>query len=205
MTSFLRQFLLTSGLVVFLAACADDATAPTPTPTGDVVTRSNLRPDSTIGWLYYDLDGDSVVPSPSAASTAWDIRFAYLKTNGETRTIDILLNSGNVGPGSVQGAVVSGRFESVTTVPTALLRSDDTVVANRVMPNCVTCANAIFVYDRNSHTIGPSPDKVVAISTSTAEYIFQVTNIYENAPATPNLMTPLGFYHFRYRRVSTSQ
>jgi len=205
MTSFLRQFFLTSGLVVFLAACADDTTAPTPTPAGDVVTRSNLRPDSTLGWLHYDLDGDSIVPDPTVASADWDIRFAYLKTNGETRTIDILLNSGNVGPGSVQGAVVSGRFEDVTTVPTALLRSDDTAAANRVMPNCVTCLNAIFVYDRNSHTIGPSPDKVVAIVTSTAGYIFQVTSIYENAPATPNLTTPLGFYHFRYRRDTTDR
>ncbi|HCN04414.1 MAG TPA: hypothetical protein DIS79_02255 [Bacteroidetes bacterium] len=205
MMTFLRLAFLTSTFVAVFTACSDDTVAPTPTPSDDVVTRSNLRPDSTIGWLYYDLDGDTIVPSPSVTSTDWDIRFAYLRTNGETRTIDILLNSGNVGPGSAQGAVVSGRFEDVTEIPTSALRSDDTAAANRVMPNCVTCANAIFVYNRNSHTIGPSPDKVVAVVTSTAGYIFQVTSIYENAPATPNLTTPLGFYHFRYRRITVDQ
>lgn len=205
MTMYLRQLVLIGSVAATVAACSDDAVAPTPTPSDNVVTRSNVRPDSTVGWLYYDLDGDSIVPNPSATSTDWDIRFAYLQTNGETRTIDILLNGGNVGSGSVQGAVVSGRFEDVTDIPSSGLRLDDTAAANRIMPNCVTCANAIFVYNRNTHTIGPSPDKVVAILTSTSGYIFQVTSIYENAPATPNLTTPLGFYHFRYRRVSADK
>jgi hypothetical protein len=195
-------FLLTI-MVMMVSACTDDPAAPAPPVDTTVVAKQNMHPDSVEGWLYYSIDGDSVVPASKSRSTEWDIRMAYLLCCGNTRVIKIQLNSGNVGPGSTQGVIVKSRFENITVLPSSsVLRNDDTLAP--IVPLPVIGSEALFIYQGSpNHTIQPSPDKVIAVRTQKGRLVkFQFTSIYEGAPATPTQETPIGFYHFRYAQLS---
>lgn len=167
-------------------------------------TVSNVRADSSVGWVYYSLDGDSVVPSAQADTDHWDVRMAYLKCCGQTQQVDVLLNSGTSGPGSTRGAMVSSRFENLRVVPVGIqLRSDDTARSARIVPPNVIGSSVMFVYDIQTHTLRPSPDRCLVIQTSRGNmYKFQFMSIYQDAVSAPTLDTPLGFYHFRYQRAT---
>ena len=158
------------------------------------VSIANARPDST-------LDHDSIV-SPSMADTdAWDIRMAYLRCCGQTQEIDILLNSGNAGVGGSLGETYNSRWESLIIMPSPFtFRTDDTTKANRIVSPYVAGTGVMFVYDVATHTLRPSPDRVLLVRTKSGNiFKFQFTSIYKDAVATPNQDTPLGFYHFRYQ------
>jgi len=167
------------------------------------ISIKNAQPDSTIGWLYYSLDGDSVVAPSQASGATWDIRMAYLKCCGQTQQIDILLNSGTAGAGSSQGATVSSRWESLASVPSDPgFRTEDTTKALRIVTPEVIGPGVMFVYDVQTHTLRPSPDRVLLIKTRAGNvYKFQFTSIYKDAVSAPDLNTPLGFYHFRYQQA----
>ena len=167
-------------------------------------TVSNVRADSSVGWVYYSLDGDSVVPSAQADTDHWDVRMAYLKCCGQTQQVDVLLNSGTSGPGSTRGAMVSSRFENLRVIPVGIqLRSDDTARSERIVPPNVIGSSVMFVYDIQTHTLRPSPDRCLVIQTSRGNmYKFQFMSIYQDAVSAPTLDTPLGFYHFRYQRAT---
>lgn len=195
------SILLTTAVVLTTVfGCSSSSTSPTD---ADGVKRSNMRPDSAIGWLYYSLDGDSVVPASQSETSAWDVRMAYLRCCGNTKQIDVLLNSGTAGPGSTQGAMVQGRFEDITAVPSGVtLTNDDTAIAWRIVPVAVIGPNVMFVYDLSTHTISPSPDRCLLIRTANGNtYKFQFTSIYKDAIGNPNLNTPMGYYHFRYKKL----
>lgn len=181
--------------------CGDDDVVTPPPASPEAIVRSNLRPDSTEGWLYYSFSGDSVVPASQAATSAWDVKVAYLQGEGRTRSVDVLFNSGNAGSGTTRAMVWAGRFEQVATIPTdESFRTEDTAVANRIVPNCVLCPNAIFAYDLISHTISPAPDKTVLVRLANGSVVkFQITSIYRDAVAAPTMFTPIGFYHFRWQ------
>lgn len=193
---------LTTVLVVgcCLAAVGCESSDPAgPGTTGTVITRTNARPDSLDGWMYYSFDGDTIVPADSAATGRWDLKLPFLTIN--SRTIDIELNSGTVGKGATTGLVVASRWENVTKVDAGwVFLQDDTLDANRVVPNCVLCPQAMFVYSgAPNHAITPSPDKVAIVKTPQGTIVkFQVTSIYQNAVPNPNTTTPIGYYHFRY-------
>jgi len=170
---------------------------------GAAVTRNNMQPDSVQGWLYYSLEGDSVVPADQAGTAAWDLRMAYLLCCGKTQQIDVFLNSGTAGPGTTQGLMYGSRFDNLAKIPEGVTyRSDDTTKSNRIVPANVIGGDVMFAYDVNTHTINPSPDKVLLIKTSKGNiFKFQFTSIYKDAVSNPNLDTPLGFYHFRYQQA----
>lgn len=180
--------------------CTQKPVAPDiPTDT-TVVVRADLRADSAIGWLYYSIDGDSVVSPLFAGTSEWDIRMAYLRCCGNTRTITVQLNSGSAGPGATNGALVKSRFEQVTSMPAGLtLRSDDTL--NPVI--AFVGANGSWIYaGAPNHTLAPSPDRCFVIETDKGRLVkFQFTSIYQGAPATPTQNSPIGFYHFRYANL----
>jgi len=180
--------------------CTQKPVAPDiPTDT-TVVLRADLRADSAIGWLYYSIDGDSVVSPLFAGTSEWDIRMAYLRCCGNTRTITVQLNSGSAGPGATNGALVKSRFEQVTSMPAGLtLRSDDTL--NPVI--AFVGANGSWIYaGAPNHTLAPSPDRCFVIETDKGRLVkFQFTSIYQGAPATPTQNSPIGFYHFRYANL----
>ena len=180
--------------------CTQKPVAPeVPTDT-TVVLRADLRADSAIGWLYYSIDGDSVVSPLFAGTSEWDIRMAYLRCCGNTRTITVQLNSGSAGPGATVGALIKSRFEQVTNMPAGLtLRSDDTL--NPVI--AFVGANGSWVYaGAPNHTLSPSPDRCFVIETDKGRLVkFQFTSIYQGAPTTPTQNSPIGFYHFRYANL----
>lgn len=192
------RYLAFAAMALMVASCAADSVT-TPTETGTVITRSDLRPDPTVGWLYYSLATDSVVPADSVDQRSWDIKFPFLTIN--SRTIDIMLNSGTVGSGSTTGLVVEARWETITSVsPTWSFRSDDTLTVNRVVPNCVMCPQTMFVYSGPpNHAIIPSPDKVLVLRLADGTFVkLQVTSIYQGAVANPLATTPIGYYSIRY-------
>ena len=186
---------------VIISSCGSgSATGPT---SNAAVTRKNMQPDSTIGWMYYSLEGDSVVPADQANTNAWDIRFAYLLCCGQTRQIDVFFNSGAAGPGTTKATMFGTRFDNLASVPGGVTyREDDTTMSGRIVPANVVGGDIMFVYDVNTHTISPSPDKVLLVQTSKGNiFKFQFTSIYKDADPTPDVFTPLGFYHFRYQRA----
>lgn len=181
-----------------LVSCGVESTV-TPTDEPTVRTMSDLRPDSSEGWLYYSFATDEVVPANAIETRPWDIKLPSLTIN--SRTIDIMINSGTVGRGSTTGRVVEARWEGVTSVPsTWTFRTDDTVAANRVVPNCVMCPQAMFVYSGPpNHAIIPSPDRVLVLRLADGTYVkMQITSIYQGAVASPVPTTPIGFYTIRY-------
>lgn len=180
--------------------CTQDPVTPALPADTTVVTRADLRADSAIGWLYYSIDGDSVVSPLFVGTSEWDIRMAYLRCCGNTRTITVQLNSGSAGPGATNGALVKSRFEQVTSMPAGLtLRSDDTL--NPVI--AFVGANGSWIYaGAPNHTLAPSPDRCFVIETDKGRLVkFQFTSIYQGAPATPTQNSPIGFYHFRYANL----
>ncbi len=193
--------LIALALTAMLApACSDDPTTP-PTPVDTTVTlRADMRPDSTVGWLYYSIDGDSVVPSDRVGTADWDIAMAYLQCCGKTRTITIRLNSGTAGTGQTQGGLIANRFENVSALGGTTLRNDDTL--NPVI--AFGGPNNMWAYDGvPNHTLSPVPDRVAAIRTRRGKLVkFQFTSIYEGAPSVPTQLTPIGYYHFRYAQLN---
>jgi hypothetical protein len=188
--------------LLFCVAC--DTTEPAPPISVDTTVHAheNIRPDSTEGWVYYSCEADSIIPQQSAIGSAWDIRMPYIQCCGKTKSIPVQLNSGPNGSGNVQGAVVTARFENVSSVPPGTsLRADD--AANPVVPLPVLGSNIFFLYDIASHTLRPSPDKVLIVKTSSGKvYKFQITSIYKDADPNPNQESPIGFYHFRSAQIA---
>ncbi|MBI2793652.1 MAG: HmuY family protein [Ignavibacteria bacterium] len=202
--AFLRSILY-SLAVILLFSCVSNTTQPQQ-GNAKVVSRKNLLPDSTVGWLYYSIDGDSIVPPSEALTSKWDIKMAFLP-GAQTRQIDMFLNSGTVGSGTTLGTVVSSRFDNLIDVPAdSLLSADDTSQTGRIIPVALSGDSAMFIYTASTHTISPSPDKVLFIKTASGVHVkFQVTSIYLDAPASPTLDTPLGYYHFRYAKTTSGK
>lgn len=208
MKSTIRAFvrsILSSLAVILLFSCSNKTTEPQPA-NSEVISRVNLLPDSTAGWLYYSIDGDSIVPPSEALTSRWDIKMAFLP-GARTRQIDMFLNSGTVGSGTTLGTVVNSRFEKLTNVPAdSILSSDDTSQTGRIISVALSGDDAVFIYTASTHTISPSPDKVLFIKTASGVYVkFQVTSIYLDAPASPTQDTPLGYYHFRYAKTTSGK
>lgn len=195
------------GLGIMLAtsllfvACGDAVVTPPVDVDTTVIVRSELRADSAAGWIYYSIDGDSVVSHDSSFTSAWDISMQYLRCCGNTRNILVRLNSGNAGIGGTKGAIAKNRFENVTSLPSnSVLRNDDTtspVIA-------FFGVDPVWVYQgAPNHTLAPSPDRTIMIKTRKGRLVkFQFTSIYQGAPVTPTQNSPIGYYHFRYANLS---
>jgi len=188
--------------LIALPGCSDSSTTE-PTPDNVDTTTfafSNVTTDSVVRWLYVSLDSMKVTDPDNPN---WDVRLPYIYPDGRTRSLPVQLNSGTNGPGSVTGAVVSSRFESLTAVPAGtVLRTDDT--ANPVVSTALTGGptNTLFVYDGGTRTIRCSPDRTLIVKTGAGKtFKFAVTSLYKDAAANPTMATPLGFYHFRIARL----
>ncbi len=201
----MRSLLLSAAMVfVVLASCTND-TPTNPGPTTTTTSKANMHPDSAQGFLYYSLDGDSVVPFDKRTTNEWDICMAYLQGEGRTRQIDMFFNSGTAGVGTTKAYVASARFESVTTADTSRFMTDDTTNTNRIISIDLT-GPGVFIYQPTvRHTIVPSPDKTIVVRTKGGKFVkLQFTSIYKDAVPSPDEFTPLGYYHFRYVRSTTA-
>lgn len=191
-----------AALLVLCSAC--DTTSPTNVTSVDTTVFNilNARADSAAGWLYYSFDRGQVVPLDSVTPSSWDIRMPYIECCGKTKSIPVQLNSGPNGTSNIQGAVITARFDNVSSVPSGtVLRVDDR--DNPVVPLPVLGSNVFFVYDISSHTLRPSPDKVLLVKTSSGKtWKFQITSIYKDAEPNPTQESPIGFYHFRSAQIA---
>lgn len=201
----MKLLSLAAYVLLVVASCSNDSIT-NPGPTTTTLSKTNMRPDSAQGFLYYSLDGDSIVPFTKRTTNEWDICLAYLQGGGRTRQIDVFFNSGTAGVGTTKAYVASARFELVTVADTSKLKTDDTTTTNRIVSIDLT-GPGVFIYQPTvRHTIVPSPDKTIVVRTKGGKFVkFQFTSIYQDAVPSPDELTPLGFYHFRYvRSISAS-
>lgn len=200
MKTTLRLFLILGAAITAALSTSCDSTPSEPSKPVDTTSFrfSNVQTDSIVKWLYVSLDSMKVVDSEDSP---WDVRLPYIYCCGRTKAIPIQLNSGTNGKGTVTGAVVTARFETVTGIPSGVtLRTDDTT--RPVVPLAVLGGDSFFVYDIRTHTLRPSPDKTLLVkSLGGALYKFSVTSIYKDAEPNPTLDTPISFYHFRIAKL----
>ena len=197
----LRAGIFATLLLVTVGCESDNPTVPIPVDS-TVVAVANVRPDSA-DVLYYSAELGRVVQKSELSTTGWDIHVPYIECCGRTKSIPVKLNLGGSGSGSAtMGAVINARFENVKSVPPGtVFRTDAT--DNPVVPLPVLGPDAFFVYDIASHTLRPSPDKVLLVKTSSGKvYKFQITSIYKDAETNPTQETPIGFYHFRSAQIA---
>jgi hypothetical protein len=135
------------------------------------------------------------------------MKLPYLFADGKTRQVDVMFNSGTAGVGSTKAVILPGRFDAITSIPNGtVLRVEDTTESNRIIPVNVIPPGAYFLYDVVQHTISPAPDQTIIVQTGGGKYVkLAFTSIYQGAVTTPTLFTPMGYYHFKYVRSSTSQ
>ncbi|MBD1210935.1 MAG: HmuY family protein [Ignavibacteria bacterium] len=201
----LRTFSLALALclIAFVASCCTqnsvtNGTQGTLTP----LIVSNLRPDS-LSVIYFSFDRDSVVPASRAATDEWDIRLPFL--NEFSRSVDILLNSGNVNPnGKTIGIVVDSTFDLLTTAPMdSQLQTEDTASSRRIV-SIDLFGKGMFNYNSSQRTIIPNPQKTLVLKTRSGNYVkVQFVNLYKDAAASPTQFTPLGYYRLRYVKNTT--
>lgn len=203
--SSLRTFSLAFALclIAFVASCCTqnsvtNGTQGTLTP----LIVSNLRPDS-LSVIYFSFDRDSVVPASRATTDEWDIRLPFL--NEFSRSVDILLNSGNVNPnGKTIGIVVDSTFDLLTTAPIdSQLQTEDTASSRRIV-SIDLFGKGMFNYNSSQRTIIPNPQKTLVLKTRSGNYVkVQFVNLYKDAVASPTQFTPLGYYRLRYVKNTT--
>lgn len=208
MTSIVSTGIKTLVIVTVALLLAGSSCDNTTDPPGDPLpskSMTNVQPDSAEEVLFIDLDGDSIVPLSGLLENEWDICLSYLKCCGQTRAIDVFLNSGNDGTGTTQGAVVTSRWENLTQMPNIQLLDESDDPLFRIINPAVVGGDLMFIYDAAAdHTIKVSPDKVLVLRSGKTgtEYKFQFTSIYLDAEPNPTQNTPLGFYHFRYQQAN---
>jgi len=198
-----RLYIIALLAAFSLNSCADNTSVdPNPNPKILQVTSvSEARPDTVFSkYLYFSFDtGDFVNPATSNTDE-WDIRLPYLYGGGKTRSIDIVLNSGTINSiGKTNGKVIDTTFDQLVSAPEdVLLKADDTT--KRIIPITVD-GTGMFTYDPSSRTLNPAPQRTLVLKTKKGTYVkFQVLSLYKGQPATPSMMSELGYYSFRYAK-----
>ena len=203
---FLSAFIL-----LFSLDSCSDSSSNVPTTIDTVSTRiiKNIIPDTLQSkFIYYSLDGDSVVPPSKSATTEWDVKMAYLYGGGKTKQIDIFLNSGTVNPsGLTKGLIVDTTFDLLTTAPAdSNFKIDDQSNNGRILSIALAPPGNFFTYDGSSRTINPVAQKTLVIKTRLGNYVkLQILSIYKDQPEKPTMFSEIGYYSFRYAKSSTKK
>jgi len=203
-------FLTAIVLPFSLDSCSDNS-SNVPTSLDTVSTRiiKNIIPDTVQSqFIYYSLDGDSIVPPTKSATTEWDIKMAYLYGGGKTKQIDIFLNSGTVNPsGLTKGIIVDTTFDLLTTAPAdSNFKIDDISTSGRILPISLAPPGNFFIYDGSSRTINPVAQRTLVIKTRLGNYVkLQILSIYKDQPEKPTMFSEIGYYSFRYAKSSTKK
>lgn len=203
---FLSAFIL----LFTLNSCSDSSSNVQPT-IDTVSTRiiKNIIPDTVQSkFIYYSLDGDSVVPPTKSQSAEWDIKMAYLYGGGKTKQIDIFLNSGTVNQsGLTKGLIVDTTFDLLMTAPAdSNFKIDDQSTSGRILSIALAPPGNFFTYDGSSRTINPVAQKTLVIKTRLGNYVkLQILSIYKDQPEKPTMFSEIGYYSFRYAKSSTKK
>ena len=130
-----RPLVALAACVLGLAACEQEATAPTTSNDGVTIDAS-----STSAFTYFSLATGQVVSVPDPrASTAWDLAF---------RQWDIRLNGGISGPGAVSGYDLGNNASASSAqvlafTPANQLPAFDSVDASRIPPDSAFAAESL--------------------------------------------------------------
>jgi len=208
--------ILAVSSISYLGACnSDDSVKPTVYVTS---IKSDQKPDSTDGWLYYSFDTEAVIPATQAMTDAWDIKFRFIANDTTaaginnfvkifTSTGPIFLNSPNAGnpSGKTKGYVLDSAFATVSYAgEDSKFRSDDTTIATRIISNQLGGPNAFFIYDGASRTVSTNPSKTLMILTKGGKYVkMQLQSLYKGNPVPPTSESEVGFYSFQYVKSDT--
>ncbi|WP_324679269.1 HmuY family protein [Hymenobacter sp. GOD-10R] len=149
-------------------------------------TTSTGQPGTAKHFTFYSLADNKEVPYTDSASTKWDVAF---------RSTTILTNGGASGPGQGGAQVYTGLFDELKAVPETAFAVD--AAATKAIPT--GSGQGWYNYNSTTHLVTPIAGKVLVIRTATGKYAkMEVTSYYKDAPASPTLSTPSGYYSFRY-------
>ncbi|MFM6955282.1 MAG: HmuY family protein [Ignavibacteria bacterium] len=204
----IKSFFLSAIIALTLVSCTDDDNVVNIGGGDTVITKTFVGqvPDTLISkYLYFSFEADSFIPASQSGSDAWDIRLPYLYGGGKTRSIDIVLNSGTINiNGKTKGRIIDTTFDLLQSAPIDdQLKIDDTTITNRIIPIAID-GTGMFTYEPASRTINPAPQKTLVLKTKSGKYVkFQVLSLYKGQPATPSMMSELGYYSFRYAKSNS--
>ena len=147
---------------------------------------STGQPATPKHYTFYSLVTKAVVPYTDSATTKWDLAF---------RGTTILVNGGASGPGQGGAQVKTTLFEELVTAPTTGYAVD--AATGKAIPTGP--GNGWYNYNQTTHLISPIAGRVIALRTALGKYAkVEIQNYYQNAPTTPSITDPSGYYTFRY-------
>lgn len=188
MSNYLTYLMINALLLAFVA-CDDESPEPEVTVL-EVNTEEDLMADGQ--YVFYDLEGGTIVSVTDSASTKWDLAF---------KNTTILINGGTSGPGQGAAQIVEGIFEELEEVPEAGYLPDG---------EAGPAIQGWYAYTgptgTPAHAILTEPGKVIILKTGEGKYAkVEILSYYQGNPDTSteafaNLDTrPAGrYFTFRY-------
>jgi hypothetical protein len=192
---FRPALLLALGSLALASCQKEDETTPV-APAAQAQTVSSLSAAGTTSstgqpvpakhYTFFSLADNKQIAYTDSNSTKWDVAF---------RGTTILLNGGSSGPGQGGAQVYTGLFAGLVTAPTTGYDVD--AAPKFAIPTGP--GNGWYNYNSTTHIVTPMAGKVLAIRTAAGKYAkMEITSYYKNAPATPSITDPSGYYTFRY-------
>jgi hypothetical protein len=194
-------FLSALCLASFFVSCSESST---PVSTEKTVVSEKVSEEEQ--YRYYSFETDQFIPASEASTKKWDMRLPAIKQLGQSRTVDIVFNSGNVNPvGEVLGQMRNLPYSFVKDMggefnPDYLL---DT--AKRII-NPYVIGNPQDLYFQYANTVvTPNPSKTVVLRLTNGDnptwVKLQIISLYKGNPIVPTFTDSLSFYSFRYTKT----
>ncbi len=133
---------------------------------------------------------EGIVDRADSATDKWDIAF---------QMTTIRLNSGVSGPGNVQGQIVEGLYQDLTTFPESGYQVDtDTSFALGIGDR-----RSWYTYDSDNRVINPTSGKIITLKLDEGTWVkMEILSYYKGMPTTPTQNDKARYYTFRYQIVS---
>lgn len=127
----------------------------------------------------------------TVTSDNWDIAFrgTTIIVNGGT---EIGLTDEPSRTGIAAVSLLSSTFNNVTAIPSATSFAQDET-------GTYAFSEPWYDYNSTTHIISPKAGKVYVVKTHNGKYAkFEILSYYKDAPANPNMTSPLRYYTFKF-------
>lgn len=142
----------------------------------------NIPAGSEGGYTFFNLETGKQVAKADSASNKWHIAFNKTK---------ILVNSGEAGPGLVNGQLLSSDFLATKTLPSSGYSAES--LSNSVVKT--GSGNGWYTYDQSTNTVSPIFTKSIALKWGTTYALLQVISYYKDQ----DFSQESGNYTIRYQ------
>lgn len=148
---------------------------------------NNGQPTPPTKFTLFSLKDQTQVANADSNSTKWDLGF---------RGTTVILNGGTSGPGTAQGQVITGDFDTLVQAPLTGYIAD--AKPNYAIP--LGSDKGWYNYNPATMLIAPIPGKILLVKTTGGNYAkIQILSYYKGAPVSPNATTDASrYYTFRY-------